>query len=331
MLPRSSPRARRGFLLSLGVLAASPARALDSHDLILAARSADAPRRAAVAPALGPLRLVVAQARDSGVDRVARAVGTALGDRASVENKPGAGGMLGALDVLREGADGRTLLVTSGAMTALASSLYVKPPVEAASLTSVGVLARVPLVLVVPAEGPAQLPALAEEWRARRNGGFSSSGNGTLAHLAGASLARHVGVRFTHLPRRSGTAALQDVAEQRAAWAFVSLPVAIDGLRRGRLRVVAVAAAQPSALLPGVPTLREAGGPDHDFSLQVEVFAPAGVAAASLHRLRETLEDALATPALRAELARLGAEPGGRFGRSPAWAEIARAEGLSLD
>jgi len=140
---------------------------------------------------------------------------------------------------------------------------------------------------------------------------LASQGNGSIGHLAGALFAQDAGLAFTHVPYRGGGPAVIDLVAGHIQALFVTLPAAIEHIRAGRLRALAVTSAKRVPALPEVPTIAESGFPGFDISEWVGLFAPAGTPAPMIARLHEVLAASLAEPEVRARLAQLGAVPVG--------------------
>ena len=261
-----------------------------------------------------PVTLVVPQAAGGTNDIVGRLVGQKLGEvmNASVvvDNRPGAGGNIGTQLVAKAPKDGYTLLMTISSSQAINPALYRNPgfdPVK--DFRPVGLIGAVPNVLLVnpsfPAKSMAEFLALA-----RRDGAnlqFASAGNGTLNHLLGEMLNSMAGIRMQHVPYKGVAPAINDVIGGQLPILFASLPSALQHIRSGKLRALAVSGAKRSPSLPDVPAIAESV-PGYDGTLWIGLFAPAGLAADVQTTLQDATRKALAAPDLREKLEQQGVE-----------------------
>jgi tripartite-type tricarboxylate transporter receptor subunit TctC len=260
-----------------------------------------------------PITIVVPYGAGGTNDILARAVAgkmsPALGQPVVVENKPGAGGTLGAIHVARAPADGYTLLTASVGLLAIGKWVQPKsgfdPEKDVAPITMAG---YVPNVLLVSPEVPAR--NLEELIRyARANPGkltFASMGTGTTGHLNGEMLKMMAGLDLLHVPYKGSAPALNDLLGGHVQMMFDNLPTALPHVKSGKLRAFAVTSAQRSPLLPDVPTLAEAGVKGFDATAWFGFVAPAGTPAPVLDRLNAEMVKALNDPAVRETLAAQG-------------------------
>lgn len=229
-----------------------------------------------------PIRLVVPFAAGGATDVVARQLGLRLGQELRqpviVENRPGAGGNIGAGVVVGAPADGYTLLVASPAEVAINQFLYAHMPYDPVKdLTAVARVATVPLVLVVNAASPVtSVSALVKSLKERARANYASSGTGGPQHLAGEWFRLLTGTTMTHVPYKGGAPAMADLLGGQVDLFFAGLPSALTHIRAGKLRALAVTTSQRSPLIPEVSTLAEQGFPDFSIENWQGVFAPAG-------------------------------------------------------
>jgi tripartite-type tricarboxylate transporter receptor subunit TctC len=291
-------------LLAAGAAAATAAMAL-----------AAAPAAAQTWPAR-PIRIVVPFTPGSGTDVIARAVsdklGAALGQSVLVENKPGAGGTVGAGQVAKADADGYTLLVHSSGH-AVSPAIYASLPYDPAhDFAGVALLAALPNVLVVaPSSGlgsVADLVARAKQSPGKMN--YGSAGNGSATHLNAAKFALAAGIEATHVPYKGTPEAITDVTAGRVEFFFAPLVSALPLIKDGRLKALAVGTPQRSSLLPDVPTTVEAGVAGSEYTFWVALFAPARTPRSVVERLHAEVQKAQAQADLKERYAGLGAEPG---------------------
>jgi tripartite-type tricarboxylate transporter receptor subunit TctC len=264
-----------------------------------------------------PIRLVVPFPPGGITDVLARHIAdrlsARLGTSVVVDNRPGAGGTIGAGLVARAAPDGYTLLFGATSTIAVSPSMYrnilaYDPIRDFAAITRI---ASVPSVLVVhPSRGIASVQALREA--ARRAPGkwlFGSAGPGTSQHLAGALFEVLTDTRMTHVPYQGGAPALSDLVGGHIDVMFEPLPTALPFIRSGAVRALAVTTPTRTPALPGVRTLAESGVPDYHLTWWFGVSAPARLPAERLAKLNAALRDVLQEPALRTAFAEMGASP----------------------
>lgn len=324
------PKPRRALLLAAPALALGAARP-------------GAPGRAA-GPGR-PLRIQVAFAPGASTDVLVRALGQALGPALGqpvvVENRPGAGGNIATLAVRRAVPDGHTLLAHSVAY-AVNPSLYRNAGYDALhDLEPVALLASTPNVITVQPSlfHVATLPELLAAAR-RMSFSYASSGTGTTTHLGMELLFRGLArTEVQHIPF-GPVQAVTAVVGGQALVASTSLPPALPLIREGRLRAIAVTGAARDPALPEVPTVAEQGFPGFEALTWFALLAPPGTPPDILDGLNAAVNDALASPALRARLDGLGfvAAPLSRpafaaylAAEVAKWAEVVRLSGSSAD
>jgi tripartite-type tricarboxylate transporter receptor subunit TctC len=266
-----------------------------------AARPASAAEPAAAFPDRA-VRIVIPVAPGGSLDILgrtfARAISPALGQPVVAENHPGAGSNLAFELVARARPDGHTLLVGSDPLT-INPALYRRvnfDPVR--DFAPVSELVRAPQVLVVHPNHPAGDLAAFLHLARQAEGAMTtaSQGNGSIGHLAQAVLARRADVRFTHVPYRGGGPAVVDVVAGHVESLLVTLPAAIEHIRGGRLKALAVSSAARSGGLPEVPTIAEGGFGGFDIVTWQGILAPAGTPGPIVARLHAVLTDALRRP-----------------------------------
>lgn len=259
-----------------------------------------------------PIRLVVNFPPGGAADQLARLVGQPLGETLGqpvvVENKGGAGGNLGGELVARAAPDGHTLLMSSGGMVAINPHLYAKMPFDPTKdIIPVASIARVPFYLVIRVDNPAQdFKAFIADLKAnpgKRN--FGSPGIGSSPHLAAEMLKNMTGTDATHVPYRGAAPALNDLLAGQLDFLF-DPGIAIEHVKAGKLRVLAVGSPERSPQLPDVPTLGELGLKGFDADAVFGIYAPAGTSPAIVERLNKEINRFLATPALKDRIATLG-------------------------
>ncbi len=311
--------------------------------LLQAAAFATAP---AFAQAARPLRLIVPFTPGGSSDILARAIaprlGASLGETVIVDNKPGAGGSLGAAEAAKADPDGHTLLMGHVGTLAVNPSLYPKlayDPLK--SFVPVAWVARVPNVLVVNAASPVKsLKEFIE--RAKAAPGrytFSSGGNGSAAHITFEYLKLKSGIFMLHIPYRGTAPSVADLLGGQVDATFTGTPVVLPLVRSGRLRALAVSSRERIAALPDVPTVAETHA-GFEADQWYGLVAPAGTPAERVARLNAEVNRALAAPEVQQQLATEGALPmpttpaafGELIAREiPRWAEVVRAGKVKPD
>ena len=237
-----------------------------------------------------------------------------------VENRPGAGGNLGASLVAKSTPDGHTLVMGAVATHAINPWLYAKIPYDAVrDFTPITLVAQVPNVLVMNAEVADRLGirTLADLVAyARKNPGklnYGSGGNGSAGHLAGEMFKSQAGLFAVHIPYAGGPPAQLALVSGQVDFNFDNLAAAAANVRSGKLRALAVTTARRSGAMPDVPTVQEAGAAlglkSFDISTWFGLFGPAGLAPDTTARLNKAFVDALGTPEVKSRMATLMAEP----------------------
>ncbi len=244
-----------------------------------------------------PLRLVVTFAPGGSSDVLARGVakymGEGLGQQIVVENRPGAGGRIGAEAAAKAAPDGYTLLFGTIGTHGVGPALYRNLPFDPMKdFAPVGMLHKLPNLLVVnPSLGVgslSELIALAKSQPGRLT--FASAGPGSVSHLAGELFKVSAGIDIVHVPYKGGGAAIPDLLSGQVSMMLETIPNALPHVRSGKLRALAVTTPGRSQVAPDVPTMAESGLPGFDVSSWTGLFAPAGTPAAIVSRLNsETL------------------------------------------
>jgi tripartite-type tricarboxylate transporter receptor subunit TctC len=321
--------------------------------LVLASAFALAPRLVLAQGAWPsrPVRIVVPFAAAGTTDILARALapelGRAFGQTFVVDNKPGAGGNLGAAEVAKAAPDGYTLLMGTVGTHGINASVYPKLPYDPIKdFAPITLVAGVPNVLVMnPAKAQALgISSVADLIRyARANPGklnMASSGNGTSIHLSGELFKAMTGSYMVHFPYRGSGPALLDLIGGTMDLMFDNLPSALPQIKAGRLKAFAVTSAKRSAAVPELPTMAEAGVPGYEASSWFGLLAPAGTPPDIVNRLQQESAKALGSPALKERLLAQGAIPVGdtpaEFARHIAaetkkWAQVVKASGAKVD
>ncbi len=263
-----------------------------------------------------PLTLVVPFAPGGPTDAMARVIANALkpslGQPTLVDNKPGAGGNIGAEFVARAEADGHTMLFGTSGPLAINVSLFSKiaydPSKSFAPVIQVGHLPNVLVVNnAVPAKNAKELIAYAKAHPGQLS--FASSGNGASSHLAGVMFNQRAGTDIQHIPYKGTGPALNDLLGGQVTMSFTDVLTALPHIKAGKLRVLGVTSAARSQALPDVPTLQEQGLPDFDVSVFFGIVVAAGTPQAVVTQLNAAVAAVLQQPDVRQGLAQQGLEP----------------------
>lgn len=263
-----------------------------------------------------PIRLVVPYAAGGVSDIMGRVLGQKmaelLGQPIVVDNRGGAGGTLGTEIVAKAAADGYTIVLSSLATLAIGPNMVRNVAYDPLrDFSAIGGVATAPNILTVNSAAP--FHSLRELVNyAKANPGklsFGSSGIGSIGHLSGEVLRTSVGAEMVHVPYKSAGLAYPDMFAGSVSMVFDTLPSAIQHVRSGRARPIAVLSDKRSPLLPDVPTFAEAGYPESTLRFWFGLHGPANVRPAVVQKLNATLMKALASPDLRERFSVLGAEP----------------------
>lgn len=261
-----------------------------------------------------PMRLIVPYPPGPGVDLIARTVATpltqTLGRQIVVDNRPGAGSVIGVDLAAKSPADGNTLLFVNLAYAINAAMMAKLPYDPLRDLAPVTVVATQPHILVVnpavPVKTVRDLIALAKAKPGEIT--YASAGNGTGPQLVAEMFSGAVGVKMNHIPYKGANPALVDVVGGHAQIMFATLVSALPQVQAGRLRAVAVTSAQRSRHVPDVPTMIEAGVPNFEAVGWYLVLVPARTPAPVMARMQTAVAEALNQPAVRERLVGDGAE-----------------------
>lgn len=262
-----------------------------------------------------PLTMIVPFSAGGTTDILARIVGQALGQELGesiiIENKPGAGGNIGAQQAARAKADGYTLFMGTVGTHAINQSLYKKLPYDPLKdFTPLSRVATVPNLLVAHPSRPYKTVQEMIAY-AKANPGdvtYGSPGSGASPHVSGALFQSMTGAELTHIPYKGSAPAVSDLLGNQIAVIFDNMPSAIQHVRSGKLRPIAVTTAKRSPELPDVPTIAEAGVPGYEATSWFGLWAPAGTPAPVLDKLHSALTKVLQDPAVVKKIADQGGE-----------------------
>ena len=301
---------RRTLLKGAGIAAGA---ATGAHPLAFAQSSA---QHAAQTYPTKPVHIVVPYPPGGPTDIVARLAGSKLEERFKqpfiIDNKPGAGGNVGAEIVARSAPDGYNLVVGTTAH-AINPSIFKQMSYDLLrDLTPVALLTKVPLVVVVHPAVPARTVEefIAHAKKADGALAYASSGNGQSTHLAAELFKSMTGVKMTHVPYKGSAPALVDVAGGQVAAMFDTMLSAMPQVKAGRRRALAVTSERRSAAAPELPTIAESGVAGYEATAWNGLLAPAGTPAAIVEQLNKAVNELLARPDVAQRLAADGADPG---------------------
>jgi tripartite-type tricarboxylate transporter receptor subunit TctC len=262
-----------------------------------------------------PLRIIVPWTAGGTADLLARTVGQKLSEslhqQAVVDNRPGAGGLIGTEVAAKAPPDGHTLLLATTAPNSVAISLYPKIPFDPVKdFANVSLVARTCYVLSMhpsmPVKTVKDLIALAKAQPGKLT--FSSPGSGTPNHLSGEMFKMRTGVNMQHVPYKGSAQAIQDVIAGHIALSFENITVVSTHVKSGRVRGVAVTSLNRSAVLPDIPTIAESGLPGFDAVGWFGVVVPAATPRDIVTRLNAEIVRGLAAADVKERISTLGAE-----------------------
>ena len=262
-----------------------------------------------------PVRIVVPYTAGGPADLLARYIAGRLtqstGQSFVVENKPGAGLVIGADAVAKADADGYTLLVNASSMLIPGQGTSRSPEDNLRDFAPVTLIGTLPMVLLVSPDlhidNLAQLGAYASQRPGQVN--YGSSGSGSLTHLSGALLASMMGLDLVHVPYRGISPALTDLAAGRVQLVFAGAPIAVPFVRDGRFVALGLTGTRPLPTLPGVQPLADLGLAGYDVPSWYGIVAPAGTPADILGYLHREIVAVLDTEKARRQWTQWGAEP----------------------
>jgi len=292
-----------------------------------------------------PIRIVVGFAPGGGSDFIARLVAQKLSDKLGspvvVENRPGAGGNIGADIALKSPADGYTLYLAAASYT-VNPALYRLSFDPVKDMTPIAQLARGPFVVAVHPAVKAttlrELVALAKKEPGKL--AYASAGNGSITHMASEYFTSTAGVDVLHIPYKGTSPALTDTIAGQTQIVFGTTASTLPFVKSGQLRALAVTTARRLATLPDVPTIAESGYPGFDVTVWHGLIGPKGIPADIVAKLNQSINEAMVAPGMDAHLASDGlaaaAVSPAEFGALIAseierWGALARARGVKID
>jgi tripartite-type tricarboxylate transporter receptor subunit TctC len=291
-----------------------------------------------------PIKLVVPFPAGGPNDTIARVIGEKmsqiLGQPVVIDNRGGAGGVLGTDLVAKAAPDGYTITITSAGALAISASLQEKLPYDPLKdFQPITLVAKVPEMLVVatsvPASNMKELLALAKSKPGQLN--FASSGPGSMPHLAGEMLKIHGKIDIVHVPYRGAAPAVNDLLGQQVQMVFLDLPVLLPHVRAGKLKPIAIGTSARVDALKDVPTTAEVGLPQIITENWYGMVAPAGTPKAIADKLNKATVEAMKAPEVKDKLGALGAiligDTPAQFGaflksEIAKWGGVAKAAGI---
>ncbi|ANY15810.1 Bug family tripartite tricarboxylate transporter substrate binding protein [Bordetella pseudohinzii] len=319
-------RALAALIASVGLLAGLPAAAAAWPDK--------------------PLRLVVPFPPGGSTDAVGRLLaaelGKQLGQTVIVENKGGANGNIGSDAVAKAAPDGYTLLLSGVGSNAINYALYQSMPYQDKDFAHISLLATGPNVLVANPEFPGRTFAEFIQLAKASPGKYThaSSGNGSSGHLAMEMLKQAAGINLVHVPYKGGAAAITDTIGGRVSVLFLNQDNVLPQVQAGKLRALAVASVKRNPAYPDIPTIAESGYPGFAAESWFGLSAPAGTPPAVIERLHGATVKAMAEPALRDKLEKVGFVVVGNDPKAfsafvgaeiDKWGKAAKASGARMD
>ncbi|MGT2456490.1 Bug family tripartite tricarboxylate transporter substrate binding protein [Cupriavidus basilensis] len=263
-----------------------------------------------------PVVLVVPFPPGGAVDIIGRMVGKKLGDRLGqtvvIENRAGAGTIVGAGYVAKAAPDGYTLFISSGSTFTVNPAINANLPYDPVkSFEPVGLVARVPLILLanrdVPVDNLRQMMAAVKA--APGKYAYGSFGNGTTGHFAGEMILGATGMKLQHIPYKGSAPAIADLIGGQIPFSVDTIAASLPHIKSGRVKVIAVAGARRATLLPDVPTVAESGFPGFDADSWVAIAAPRGLSPDVRARLGKALALTMNDREIQEKLVANGLEP----------------------
>ncbi|WER47408.1 tripartite tricarboxylate transporter substrate binding protein [Cupriavidus sp. WKF15] len=263
-----------------------------------------------------PVQLVLPYPPGGATDVVGRIIGQKLGERLGqtvvVDNRPGAGTIVGASYVAKSAADGYTLLATSGTTFTVNPAIYPRLPYDPQkNFEPIGLIGSTGLILLanrsVPVNNLKEFVAAARAQPGKYS--YGSFGAGTTAHFAGEALLSLTGTKLLHVPYKGSSPAMADLIGGQIPFSIDTVAAALPQVKAGKIKAIAVTTAKRSALLPNVPTVAESGYPGMDTSTWIALVAPRGLPPEVHARLEKALADVVADPDTQRKLNDNGIEP----------------------
>ena len=278
-----------------------------------------------------PIVAIVSFPAGGSTDIFARSVtaplAEALGQSIVVENKPGAGGMIGLQAAAKAAPDGYTIHISALTNQSISTALFKNPPADLQKdFAPVALIGTIPHLIVVNPTVPAKnLPELIAFIKSKRGDfNYASQGNGSLSHLESTLFMQRIGATGTHIPYKGSSFALPDLIAGNTLMMFDSVTASLPHIQSGKLRPIAIAAAERSPLMPNVPTLGQDGMKQFDVENFYAVYVPKGTSPAIIAKLEREIRRILTNPDFKARMASQGIHP--QFANSEKLSEITTDE-----
>jgi tripartite-type tricarboxylate transporter receptor subunit TctC len=296
--------------------------ALASITLVASVSAQDYPGR--------PIRLIVPFPAGGATDILSRALSQKLGEKIGqavvVDNRPGAGGTIGAVAAAKAAPDGYTLLLTTSSTHSIGPAINPKIPYNVESdFTPIAQVAIAPNIVLVPNSSPARTLREFVELARRKPGqlNYASSGNGTIVHLSTEYFKADAGIYMVHIPYRGTGLAMPDLISGKLDLMVDSLVSGLPQVKDGKLRALAVTSLKPTALAPGLPAVSELL-PGYESTTWFGIYGPKDLPGDITSKVNQAVNAALADTEVQERFARLGAETTG--GTPKAFAGMVRAD-----
>ena len=293
-----------------------------------------------------PIHIIVTFSSGGAPDVIARLIGERMsaewGQSVIIDNKPGAGGNIGANFVAKSAPDGYNIVVGTVGTHSINGALYPKMPYDMVKdFSPITLLATTPNMLVVHNDVPAKnLKEFIELGKKEGKMSFASSGSGTSIHVSGELFKSVTGIDMTHIPYKGRASAIPDLLGGRVTMMFDNMPSSLPLVREGKLRALGVTSLKRSAAAPDIPTLAEAGLPGFEAVSWFAMFAPANTPKTIVTKLQLEIAKILKSPDISKRLLDLGLEPIGStpeelaaYQRSEIakWAKVVKDSGAKLE
>lgn len=278
-----------------------------------------------------PIVAILSFPAGGSTDVFARAVavplGEALGQPVVIENKPGAGGMIGLGAAAKAAPDGYTIHISAMTNQAISQALFKNPPADLTKdFAPVALLGTIPHLIVINPTVPAKnLPELITFIKSKKGDfNYASQGNGSLSHLESSLFMQRIGATGTHIPYKGSSFALPDLIAGNTLMMFDSITASLPHIQSGKLRPIAIASSDRSPLMPNVPTLGQDGMKQFDVENFFAVYAPKATPPAIVAKLEREIRKILTNPDFKARLATQGIHP--QFANSEQLAVLTQSE-----
>jgi len=271
----------------------------------VAATDLDWPKK----PILAIVSFPAGGSTDTFARSIAATLGEALGQSIVVENKPGAGGMIGLSAAAKAAPDGYTIHISGLTNQAISQALFKNPTADLrTNFVPVALIGTVPHLIVVNPGVPAKnLPELIAFIKSKNgNFNYASQGNGSLSHLEAALFMQRIGASGTHIPYKGSSFALPDLIAGNTLMMFDSVTASIPHIQSGKLRPIAIAASERSPLIPNIPTLGQDGMKQFNVENYYAIYAPKGTPPAITTKIEGELRKILSNPNFKNRMANQG-------------------------